>query len=337
VQLTGRPPRSLSRRPVRGTCFIAYTLLGVDIIAARISSQGLSAPAGDARSVLGRLVGLQAQDDWIAPYAIRPRAATVGSGATVVSWLMRGTLHMVDAQDAWWLVELLGPHFAAKGRPRRLQLGLTDSLLATAVPALVARLPASRTELLSELAAVGVPAGQARAHALAYAGLTGELCILDGVYARVPAGRKVPKDRMAELARRYLVGYGPATVQDFAAWSGLPHSLARPAFDSVSPATFRSGPVPRVRLLGHFDPYLLGYKDRSFALDPAHAKDVQRGGGFLRPIVLVDGVVAGTWSRTWRGSTMDVSVSAWAPVPAAPLAAEIDALNETWWRPVVIP
>ena len=155
---------------------------------------------------------------------------------------------------------------------------------------------------------MGVPAGQARAHLLAYAGMTGELCLVDGRYQRVPAGRKVPHDRAAELARRYLTGHAPASVEDFAAWSGLPMSVARPAFPTDQ-RPVEEGPVPRVKLLGHFDPYLLGYKDRGFALDPAYAKRVQRGGGFVQAVVLVDGRVAGTWGPTWRGDTG----FAWSP------------------------
>jgi len=82
-----------------------------------------------------------------------------------------------------------------------------------------------------------------------------------------------------------------------------------------------------VRLLGHLDPYLLAYRDRSFTLDPAHASAVQRGGGFLRPVVLVGGRVAGTWSRTRRTSRLDVAIDAFADIPADALEAELAALG----------
>lgn len=303
----------------------------MDIVSARVAAQCLAQPLGDGLAVVRHMVGLQAQDDWIAPYAVRARARRGNRDGVAVSWLMRGTLHMVAAEDLHWLVDLLGPRHAALAARRREQLGLTERLLRTAVPELAARLPATRAELLEVAAAVKVPDGQARAHLLAYAGMTGELCLIDGVYRKVPAGRKVPGDRAAELARRYLVGHGPATVDDFAAWSGLPMSVARKAFPEDT-ADYPVAAVPRVKLLGHFDPYLLGYKDRSFAMDSAYAKKVQRGGGFLQPVVLVDGRVAGTWTRTWRGATMTVTVDAWAPVPAEELAAEIEDLNRPWWR-----
>lgn len=286
---------------------------------------------GDGTDVVRRLVGLQAQDEWIAPYAVRTRATTGDLKDVAVTWAMRGTLHMVCRDDVHWLVDLLGPRHAALNARRREQVGLTDKLLRHAVPELVDRLPATRTELLAVAAAVGVPEGQARAHLLAYAGMTGELCIVDGRFQRVPAGRKVPHDRAAELARRYLTGHAPASAEDFAAWSGLSLTVARQAFPAEVPAV-PAGAVPNVRLLGHFDPYLMGYKDRSFALDPAYAKRVQRGGGFVQAVVLLDGRVAGTWARTWRGETMRVTVDAWTPIPPGELAAEIDDLNRTWWR-----
>lgn len=270
-----------------------------------MTSQALTRPLPTGGEVVRRLVGLQAQDSWITPYTIRPRAVDPDPGDVVVNWLMRGTLHMVAASDAAWLTALLGPAFIRKLRSRRLQLGLTDELLAKTVPQLAERLPATRAELLHGLGLQG----QARAHLIAYAGMSGVLCLRGDTYVPLPDG---PMYDVNELIRRYLEGYGPAGREDFVAWSGL-RSRDFPA----SPAV-KAQRVPRVRLLGHFDPYLLGYRDRSFTLDPVHAKQVQRGGGFLRPVVLLDGRVVGTWSRAGK----DVAIEAWEPVPEDELAAE---------------
>src|SRR5215218_8180653 len=103
------------------------------LAAARLRSQGLAKPLGAALDVVSHLVGLQAQDEWVAAYAVRPRArkATTAqqvspSPELICTWAMRGTLHLVAARDARWLVELLGPRFLALQRGRRHQLGLTD-------------------------------------------------------------------------------------------------------------------------------------------------------------------------------------------------------------------
>ena len=306
-------------------------------------AQGLTKPVPTADDAVKRLVAVQAQDAWIAPYALRARikpGETPEAKDAVINWLMRGTLHLVTAEDAAWLTALLGPVFVAKTRPRRLQLGLTDDVLKREVARIRQALPATRSELLSN---VDVPEGQARAHLLAYAGLTGVMVRRDDTFVAMPPG-ELPDDPERELARRYLAGHGPAEPQDFAAWSGLPLTTARrvlplplpqedgPAQSATAQARSaqRSGDgPPRVKLLGHLDPYLLGYKDRSFALDPAHAKKVNRGGGFLRPIVLVDGRVAGVWSRTWRRERMVITIDAWDPIPRKELDAEIEALDAT--------
>jgi len=119
-------------------------------------------------------------------------------------------------------------------------------------------------------------------------------------------------EALAELARRYLGGYGPAGRGDFAAWSGLPAADAARALDllagdlvAVSADGARlfalagdsleaPGDLPP-RLLSHFDPLLLGYRDRALLLDPRYARRIQAGGGFVQPAVLIGGRVAGTW------------------------------------------
>ena len=122
-----------------------------------------------------------------------------------------------------------------------------------------------------------------------------------------------PEDALAELARRYLAGHGPAAPEDLAAWSGLALGRARHAFrlagDGLEeveldgrPLWMPAGaPVPRsraaapvVRLLGRFDDYLLGWKGRDLILDPRFAGRIQAGGGWIHPAVVVDGRVAGT-------------------------------------------
>jgi winged helix DNA-binding protein len=146
-----------------------------------------------------------------------------------------------------------------------------------------------------------------------------------------------------ELARRYLAGYGPATAQDLAAWSGLPATTARRAFDllagelvevpsAVGPlVTLANGTPPGdqpPRLLGHFDAYLLGYRDRDLILDTAYAKRVRAGGGMIAPAVLVDGRVVGTWRLT-RGSRAEAIVEPFTTLPRgsrAGLHAEADDL-----------
>jgi hypothetical protein len=310
--------------------------------------------AGVVRAVLG----LQAQDTPASRLAVRPRSTGLDEAAVrracnqdrpvVRTWAMRGTLHLVAAEDAGWLVALLGPVFAAAGRRRRLQLGLDDGLCERtleALPAVLAAGPLSRDDLVRGLAAEGIrvdPSGQAPAHLVGYAALRGLVCRgpdLDGDQASyvlledwVGPGRAVgraldPDDALAELARRYLAGHGPAGPADLAAWSGLPVGRARRAFELVghelrevegggrrlwTPAgagTSRSrAGEPVVRLLGRFDDYLLGWRDRDLVLDPRFARQIQAG-GWIHPALVVDGRVAGTWRARRAGGRLDVTVA----------------------------
>jgi hypothetical protein len=243
----------------------------------------------------------------------------------VRTWAMRGTLHMLAADDVGWLVTLLGPRFRAKYRSARLALGLTDSLLERVLDALPTLLrssaPMTRSALMQRLGEAGTrigSQGQAPAHLVVAASFQGILCCgPDATHGKatyvlldewIPQRRRKPEDPLGELARRYLEGHGPASATDFAAWSGLRAAEARDAIERVAAdfeeaqvhgerAWFRTTSVPDarvVRLVGGFDSYLLAYRQREFAVDRTHSRRVQPGGGIIRPLVL-DGRVEGTW------------------------------------------
>jgi hypothetical protein len=262
--------------------------------------------------------------------------------SVVWTWAMRGTLHLVAAADVGWILALLGPIFVAAGRRRRLALGLTDELceraLADLREILAAGGPLPRSELVRRLAGRGVaidPAGQAPAHLVAYAALRGAVCrvgdepayaLLDEWLGAAAPGALEPDRALAELTRRYLGAHGPAGAADLAAWSGIGLRRARRGLELVAgelrAVPTASGPGwmlaaapqpsraarPQVALLGHFDPYLLGYAERDLVLDRRFARRIQAGGGFVQPAVLVDGRVVGTWRRQRSGDRLDVAL-----------------------------
>jgi hypothetical protein len=75
-----------------------------------------------------------------------------------------------------------------------------------------------------------------------------------------------------------------------------------------------------VALLGHFDPYLLGYANRDLVLDRRFAGRIQAGGGFIQPAVLVDGRVVGTWHRQRGGDRLDIVVEPFEELPEGVIA-----------------
>jgi hypothetical protein len=205
----------------------------------------------------------------------------------------------------------------------------------------------TRAELAAALSGAGIAtAGPQLSHLLGYAELEGVLCsgAASGKQAtwalldeRIPAAAPgAPRDRsaaLAELARRYFCSRGPATVADFAWWSGLPvgearsgveaaaTTLAATTVDAVTyfhaaeplPGRARADRISRVELLPPFDEYLVAYRDRSAVLHPADARRVNDGGGMLNPCVVRDGQVIGTWSRTLTANAVAVDIRLFAP------------------------
>ncbi len=328
--------------------------------------------------VVKELCGIQAQDATAAALAVRVRSAKlvaadveharVQERAVVRTWGQRGTLHLLATEDLGWLLPLLGPVFIAGSQRRRAELGLDEDTCVRGVRALRDVLanqgPLTRDELTEQLALHGIRlVGQARPYLMQRAALEGIIC-LGPVRGAEPTyvllsdwvdqeHRGHPLSEVAahaELTRRYLKAYGPATPQDQAAWSGMPMSKTRAAWQHIadqltevevagSPAWMLKTcaawldepPVhtPTVRLLPRFDIYLLGYQDRDLSVPPQYAKRINAGGGLLHPTVLVDGCAVGTWKSKRQKNHLDVMVEPFdqlAPEVQPGLEAEVTDL-----------
>jgi Winged helix DNA-binding domain len=177
--------------------------------------------------------------------------------------------------------------------------------------------PMTRSQIRGLLQRAGVPtAGQALVHVLFRATLDGLIVrgpMIDGEHAFVLAADwlgprpRIARDRaLAELARRYLVGHGPADERDLARWAELPLRDARAGLRAiaselqyradglVSHRAAKTRPLPPPRLLGPFDPLLLGWRSRQFVL--ARPQDAITTNGIIRAFALVEGRAAGTWT-----------------------------------------
>jgi len=299
-------------------------------------------------AILQQTFGLQAQVLSAAALGLRVRStglhvrdvnrALVDDRSIVRTWLMRGTLHLVAADDIRWLVQLLGPVFARAGARRHTQLGLDDDLKTRGVAGIRRILadsgPLTRDELVDRLGGRGIrldPKTQGPIHLIAFAAMQAVLCLGperdDGESTYVLLDDWVPPARtptreaaLAELARRYFAAYGPATLDDLGAWSGIAMAEARlgvvGAKSSLADVTIQRQPgfvikdrltqatapaTPQARLLPAFDTYLLGYRRRDLAVAPALQRRLQRGGGWLHPAVVVDGRAVAAWSLRKSG------------------------------------
>jgi hypothetical protein len=312
----------------------------VNVGRARLANQHVTRPAfDDPADVVQWLGAVQAQDYLGGLWAVglRTTRATervvedaVARRAIVRTWPMRGTLHFVAAADVRWMTRLLTPRVISSARARHRQLGLDGAVFAKSAR-VAERLLAGgsalrRDALYREWNAAGVTTHESRGlYLLGYLAQTGLICFgpRDGKQQTfvlldqwVPTTRDLERDvALGTLARRYFTSHGPATVYDFAWWSGLTVTDARSGLESVKselasetrdgrtvwfaasrfPRPSRGG---RVHLLPAWDEFTVAYRDRSDILDPRHAVRVNAGGGVLKPVVVVEGEVVGTWQRT---------------------------------------
>jgi hypothetical protein len=287
-----------------------------------------------------RLLAVQAQDLRSAalgrhargggPDAAAVHRALAQERSFVRMWALRGTLHLVAAQDAGWLLGLLAPGLL-RAAPRRLrQLGVDDDDGERAVGviqrALVEHGPLPRAALAEHLATAGIEtAGQATIHLMHIAALHG-VCLAGPDDTFVPwrdwlgePPRPLDRDAaLAELARRHHAAHAPAGPQDLAAWSGLGLRESRRAYElgriqaCSGPKDAPAVPSDTVRLLPAWDELLLGWRDRDAVLPPEHAKMVQRGGGILRPTVLHGGRLVATCRPERRPGAITITVEPFA-------------------------
>jgi hypothetical protein len=266
------------------------------------------------------------------------------------TWPMRGTLHFVAADDARWMTELMAPRILA-GNARRLERehGIDDKVTGHARDLLQRALEGgrqlSRDAIYSTLEADGIAASGGRGlHLLWRLAQEGLLCfggregkqqtfaLLD---EWLPGARRLERDAaLAELARRYFTGHGPATIQDCMWWSGLTVADVRAGLAMVAPELdkaeidgvthwfSRSIEIPprktgaTAHLLPNYDEYIVGYKDRSLIYTPPDDNANSSGIVFSNTVVL-DGKVVGTWKRTIGARDVRVATTLLAPLNKA--------------------
>ncbi len=273
------------------------------------------------------------------------------------SWLFRGTLHLVAGTDIRWLLALLGPGIIAGNKRRYGELELDEAVLLRSNDLLANALQGNdqlgRKELLALLRQNGISTeGQRGVYMLQRASLEGLICQgvlhannptfmkLDGF----PSKRMNRQEALAELARRYFISRGPATLQDFTWWSGLPAAEARAGLDSIQ-SQFTHGsideqvywwspslPLPRKKtqttfLLPGFDEFLLAYKDRRASLGMPNYNRLASANGMLPGTIVINGRVVGTWKRTFKKGSVIITTDPFKPLSSVEAKGTLVAAN----------
>jgi hypothetical protein len=260
-------------------------------------------------------------------------------GAILRTHVLRPTWHFVTPSDIRWLLALTAPRVHAVNAYMYRKLELDSALFKRSNAALAKALQGgnqlTRDELRDVLDKARIATnGEFRmGYLMMRAELDGIVCsgarrdkqftyaVLD---ERVPQTRTLEREEaLAELARRYFMSRGPATMQDFAKWSGLTVADARKGLEAVkallrneiaddqtywfsNSETSPKDATPTAYLLSIYDEYISSYKDHSPTIDERHAATLKAMGNALTNIIVVGGQIVGTWKRTIKKDTVAI-------------------------------
>ena len=327
----------------------------------RTQHQGLmvQSASSDVAQVIQNLCGLQSQELPSANLAIRARTQAITledvtqarevERSIVLTWSMRGTMHLIPSEDIGWQMSLFGQHNIRKTERRYRQLGLDKAIrqqVLNYMPEILGKHGAlTLAELADKLAEKGIPVeGQAIHHLVRFGALSSVLCfgaeregeltyVLIEDWLESQAFRQLDEEEsLAELTRRYLQAYAPATVKDFVSWSGLGVGQAKAGFKLLGDElveveigdetawmlneqydqmdTLKS--EQRACLLPRYDNYLLGHQSRAFMVADEFAKQVHPGGGLIRTCVIVDGQAVASWQLVRKRNHVVIQVQPYA-------------------------
>jgi hypothetical protein len=350
---------------------------GTDLLARRLHNQRLTGSGfGRPEEVVAWMGAVQSQDYTGAKWALGNRAPRItdadvdrafDDGKILRTHVLRRTWHFVPRADIRWMLGLTGARLIALTAPAYRAYELDDRTLSRCRSvfgrALRDGAQLTRTELTARLARAGVEARGVRlGHVLMRFELESLICSgarrnADFTYTllddRAPGAKPLPREEaLAMLAERFFRSHGPATAHDFAWWSGLNvteaqtgAALAGASLDKEvldgRPHWFVDGkttknPV-RAHLLPNWDEYFIAYKNREHILAGKRLEALspdQYGN-----LVLLDGLVSGTWKRTLttNGAALTTRlVTRTSRSDAAAVAAAVDRYGAFLGRAVTV-
>lgn len=328
------------------------------IPAERLRSHLLSRPAATVAEAAAHMLAVQAQEFWAGRWALAARSAddpvlrevdaAFEEGTLVRSWTQRGTLHIVRSVDLAGMLAVTAERQQRAAAGILRGLGVDEAVLAAAERAVRDALRGgnrlTRDEFAAVLRAACIdPVGSRGNHILSSLAVRGVLAFGPVVPRQagptreqfvvavdeLPAGDG-SADPLADMFAGYIRSHGPARVDDFRWWAGLPIGMARRAAEAardrvveVEPGVFTARDTPaapaapvvpaapaapaapalrqdaRVIALAAFDEYYLSYADRTTLCDPQLARRIGPTlNGQVAPILVADGRVIGTWRHS---------------------------------------
>lgn len=311
----------------------------MEIAQQRLINQGIQKQIfNDPAEIVKWLGAVQAQDYYGSLWAIGLRGkktlhstaieSAIAEKKIIRTWPMRHTLHFVSPEDIRWMLKWLNPRVNSFSSARMRELEIDEQIISKSrkifIKALGGTKQITRNGMYQLLEDHGISSANQRGiHILGELSIEGLLCfgVREGKQFTftlldewVPPAPELARDEaLAELARKYFHSHGPATVQDFAWWTGLSLTDCRKIIASLNKVLYeykadntvywhgennfknKTSKNVSVFLLPAFDEYLVSYKDRRAAISTLAPK--LSPFSLLSPTVIINGLAAGTWNR----------------------------------------
>jgi hypothetical protein len=349
--------------PAKKTAPVAAELSWSDVHAFRLERHHLvtRAPKSQMDRVVGDIGGAQAQVMSFAELQIAVRVECTPDDirdalwkrkTLVKTWLMRGTLHLARSSDLPIYAGALSAYTLRNVNAWLKYLKLTGPQMNNLFDRIGGTLdgtPITREELIAVVGRGQTPHVRQILKSgwgglLKPAARKGWLCFGPNRGQSVTFVRPEkwlnkwhelePEAANAELARRYLRAYGPATRKDYSRWMGMFPGADRAAWAAIDAELLNvsvEGQVAQllasdlesrrssagresVQLLPGFDPYLMGHATRDHLFDPVHRWKVSRVAGWISPVVLVGGRVVGVWTHAVNKGKLTIEITPFAPL-----------------------
>jgi hypothetical protein len=289
-------------------------------------------------------------------------------GKIIRTWLMRGTVHIILAEDIAWMRNLFSQRILARLTPKAWEYhDMTPELMDRAKDMITRSLSGkkvlTRKEIIQRLGDIGIPDDKQQSYFIfGYLSQSGIICPgppqgKDQTFALLEDWainqRILTREQsLAVLAERFFSSHGPATAADFANWSGLKMSDAKFGLmaiqDTLTSLTHNNAAYwmsPKAKessglfLLPGYDEFLIGYKDRSPSFETYGPTPISTYNGMFYATIIEDGQVLGVWKRVVKAKAINVvlhPIVKLTPTRMAQIKAQIAAYAEFLGRPVVL-
>nr|WP_294948462.1 winged helix DNA-binding domain-containing protein [uncultured Mucilaginibacter sp.] len=322
----------------------------LDITGIRLQNQHLINPKFiNPADIVKHMGAVQSQDYSGAKWALGQRLTgstdelidkALTDGSIIRTHVLRPTWHFVHPDDVPWMLGLTAKRILAGAASRFRELQLDEKVIAKCeklvIKALDGKKQIARDELANYFSNHGIATNDQRfVHIMIQLELEQLVCSggREGkqfTYAlfdeRVPNGKAPEKDEaLARLAERYFTSHGPATIADFAWWSGLTLTDAHSGLEAVKTElasytvdgqTFWfteredvGSMANTAQLLPNYDEYIVSYKDRSATIDAEHISKADPRGTIFNHTIVINGKIKGIWKRTIKKDILEVELT----------------------------